>query len=539
MIEIFQPIFCDFFYIGDRRFSPWKGSVVDSVVGVFLTQNVSDHLSRLTYHQFAMYLCMDSYLRIIILPYIYSCSSAFMSLAARYPLRPGIHSAELHDERSGGATTEPEVSALDSDGAFALTKENLDEAGHGEGTKTLQEFEEGNIREANILKPSLNLSADKSIPPGNFTEQSTDTSFDPLTSCEIILNRSLCVNEDAKDTEDTLSSQTPEISSQNSADSPIAHTTGKNDSCLLSTSEEEPTTGVKPNWLTSPTSFVKLLQMTDTVLHGVYGEGSNKREPDKRRYVPSESVTCSLQNEYSDSPTELPRTTASRSPSYLCRVPNFGEQSPESDLYQKNSKFSDSSSEKELCTAEISELSSESASRTTSQKSTTNSFGVPNLPSPITGSTSNEHIEINEKKVNNQRDQAQGQNKMQGVLEKTTCQTLIDATGSSSNIDNSKISEYKEVNSNKNDPNSHPEMAAKGPKPKGGRISKEKENQVDWDQLRKQTPFGGRRRERTDNTLDSVDWDAIRCADVNEIAQTIKERGMNNMLAERIKVLNG
>ncbi|KAK6123338.1 hypothetical protein DH2020_042920 [Rehmannia glutinosa] len=42
---------------GDKRFSPWKGSVVDSVVGVFLTQNVSDHLS----------------------------SNAFMSLAAKYP----------------------------------------------------------------------------------------------------------------------------------------------------------------------------------------------------------------------------------------------------------------------------------------------------------------------------------------------------------------------------------------------------------------------------------------------------------------------
>ncbi|KAE9619269.1 hypothetical protein Lalb_Chr02g0151321 [Lupinus albus] len=32
--------------LGDRRFSKWKGSVVDSVIGVFLTQNVSDHLSR-------------------------------------------------------------------------------------------------------------------------------------------------------------------------------------------------------------------------------------------------------------------------------------------------------------------------------------------------------------------------------------------------------------------------------------------------------------------------------------------------------------
>lgn len=33
-------------FTGDRRFSPWKGSVVDSIIGVFLTQNVSDHLSR-------------------------------------------------------------------------------------------------------------------------------------------------------------------------------------------------------------------------------------------------------------------------------------------------------------------------------------------------------------------------------------------------------------------------------------------------------------------------------------------------------------
>ena len=33
-------------FTGDRRFSPWKGSVVDSVIGVFLTQNVTDHLSR-------------------------------------------------------------------------------------------------------------------------------------------------------------------------------------------------------------------------------------------------------------------------------------------------------------------------------------------------------------------------------------------------------------------------------------------------------------------------------------------------------------
>lgn len=54
---------------GDRRFSPWKGSVVDSVIGVFLTQNVTDHLS----------------------------SSAFMSLAARFPPKS---SSKREDERN-------------------------------------------------------------------------------------------------------------------------------------------------------------------------------------------------------------------------------------------------------------------------------------------------------------------------------------------------------------------------------------------------------------------------------------------------------
>ncbi|KAH6806081.1 HhH-GPD base excision DNA repair family protein [Perilla frutescens var. frutescens] len=494
---------------GDRRFSPWKGSVVDSVVGVFLTQNVSDHLS----------------------------SSAFMSLAARFPVNPMIHSAALHDERSGGEINEPEVCVLESDGdgTFVLTKEILNDTVCGEDTKTLQEFEDDSIREVNSMKPSQNASGNESILEDKLRGQSTDTSLGPVISCEIIAKRSVSSNEDAKDTEDTLSSQTPEISSQNSADSPIAQTTGKNDSCLLSTSEEEPTAGVKPNW--STTSFVRLLEMTDNVLHGTHGEGSDKRKSDEREYVPSENLACSLQNEDRlDNSTVPGKTIASCSQSSLCHVPNSGAQSTEFDLYQRNSKFSDSSSEKELCTAEISELSSESASGTIFQKSTAISFGVQKHPSPIACSSSNEQIEINQKKVDNQRGQAPGQDKMQGVSEKPTYQqNLMDATGSSCNIDNSKHSEHKEVNSNKNGVDNHPGKTVNGPKSKGGRIGKEKENQVDWDQLRKQTPFGGRKRERTVNTLDSVDWDAIRCADVHEIAQTIKERGMNNMLAERIK----
>lgn len=64
-----------------------------------------------------------------------------------------------------------------------------------------------------------------------------------------------------------------------------------------------------------------------------------------------------------------------------------------------------------------------------------------------------------------------------------------------------------------------------------------KKNAIDWDNLRKQVETNRRRKERGINTMDSLDYEAVRHANVKEIADAIKERGMNNMLAERIKVL--
>ena len=79
------------------------------------------------------------------------------------------------------------------------------------------------------------------------------------------------------------------------------------------------------------------------------------------------------------------------------------------------------------------------------------------------------------------------------------------------------------------------EMNAVSIKSKGKRPAKEKEH-INWDSLRIQAQGKAGKREKTENTMDSLDWEAVRCADVNEIADAIKERGMNNMLAERIKV---
>ncbi|EOA29577.1 hypothetical protein CARUB_v10012825mg [Capsella rubella] len=81
-----------------------------------------------------------------------------------------------------------------------------------------------------------------------------------------------------------------------------------------------------------------------------------------------------------------------------------------------------------------------------------------------------------------------------------------------------------------------PKNKVKESKKKSKKPAKSKlEDSFDWDSLRKQVESGGKKRERTERTLDTVDWDALRGSSVNKIAAIIIKRGMNNMLAKRIK----
>ncbi|RRT50396.1 hypothetical protein B296_00051772, partial [Ensete ventricosum] len=81
-------------------------------------------------------------------------------------------------------------------------------------------------------------------------------------------------------------------------------------------------------------------------------------------------------------------------------------------------------------------------------------------------------------------------------------------------------------------------ISAETPKRKSKEKKLKDENERknhDWDSLRKEVNRDGTKKERIYGTMDSVNWEAVRCAEVNEISETIRERGMNNMLAERIK----
>ncbi|KAM7496867.1 hypothetical protein LguiA_021281 [Lonicera macranthoides] len=74
-----------------------------------------------------------------------------------------------------------------------------------------------------------------------------------------------------------------------------------------------------------------------------------------------------------------------------------------------------------------------------------------------------------------------------------------------------------------------------GPGKKRGKVrEKQQETTIDWDELRKKY-WTGRKGEDSPSTMDPVDWDAVRQASVDELAETICERGMNNVMAARIK----
>ncbi|XP_073157361.1 DNA glycosylase/AP lyase ROS1 isoform X2 [Henckelia pumila] len=396
---------------GDRRFSPWKGSVVDSVIGVFLTQNVSDHLS----------------------------SSAFMSLAAHFPFKAKINLAELYDEEVHIKVEEPEACVLNHGETFIPNTPLSNKPVCGEDPKILQDFDCDDIKTVTTVEPT-EKNFDDIVPHedsrGLFSEISTNG---PVLSDESITIKSTSLTDVQKELDDALYSQTSVISSQNSIGSLIVPTSQRTESYLLSTSEKEPT-AEKLNKFSSTTSFVKLLQMAGTMLHGVSEKGSHGKMSDESGVQP-ERLTLNLQNENHF-------TSAAKPPmsyNYTSRMKGHHE--------------------------------------------------------PVTISPQN----------------------------------LMDVAGGSSKIDQSKMSDHKEVNSNAYDPDYQPSKLFNGQKAKKRRMGKEKRNPVDWDVLRKQAQVGGKIREKMEDRMDSVDWEAVRCADVDEIAKIIKDRGMNNMLAQRIK----
>lgn len=77
---------------------------------------------------------------------------------------------------------------------------------------------------------------------------------------------------------------------------------------------------------------------------------------------------------------------------------------------------------------------------------------------------------------------------------------------------------------------------SKKSKPKNySRMGEKKKTGADWEELRK-TYCNNIERGKDDDTMDAVDWEAVRNATHGEVSQVIEKRGMNNVLAARVKV---
>ncbi|PWA61255.1 DNA glycosylase [Artemisia annua] len=79
------------------------------------------------------------------------------------------------------------------------------------------------------------------------------------------------------------------------------------------------------------------------------------------------------------------------------------------------------------------------------------------------------------------------------------------------------------------------EQKASG-EPPSGPAQEERRRAIDWDSLRKEALLNSEKKERSKDAADSLDYEALRRAHVNEISDAIRECGMNNLVADRMKL---
>ncbi|KAG6680328.1 hypothetical protein I3842_13G036400 [Carya illinoinensis] len=501
---------------GDRRFSRWKGSVVDSVIGVFLTQNVSDHLS----------------------------SSAFMSLAARFPL----HSMSNRTCYNSGTST--------------LSEESEVCINHQDDTIGWQE-----------KVPSQPIFSYSSMTHLGSTEHQRDSE---TTGRErsIVDAHSQSMGEDV-------------ISSQDSFDSLNVQGPGGPRSSSGSNSEEEDfITGCRPSEIHFPT-LTNLLQMEKTTFKEFYSQNtcSLADEGSRQAHKQSKNIEHTQKKKRLDRADDFNGPYAFTYPSCdyhlhinpefrIAEVENFKAFSEESisplpSIDVRFTKMKDENGNgfrtegwagseggrtvqqnELLCSQETQRMgpSIPLSNHSVHQESISK-------PGPHTvydlSSCHNHQLEMNKflrlespsvaEPVKLAEALAKRQNNATQQI--PSVPKVTENAGERISVENKQMQMHLEnrfIKPNSNEQaysfgHAYDKTSSKISKAKKGRTESDKTSAVDWDSLRKQVHASSRNIERSKDTQDSLDYEAIRLANVAEISKAIKERGMNNMLAERIK----
>ncbi|CAK8571416.1 unnamed protein product [Lathyrus sativus] len=434
---------------GDRRFSRWKGSVVDSVVGVFLTQNVTDHLS----------------------------SSAFMSLAARFPKKSG----SMCGEGTSLTVNKQQVCVVEPEENTKCDVNLLNESVCNQSSMTvdiIEHFEEKtvNSNDSCRITSSPIILTDES----NFkrTESPQRNSTECHGSMVVIEDREekSCHDGTGKELNDIISSQSSVISSQISGDFSNNQNPEKIGSCSDSNSEvEDLSSTAKYN---TCGSFSKLLEMVSSTK---FSEVNSQRSK-------------SIENMRDDNATES---------------------------WKKSNDTHRNLGDREVNCSDP--FNTEALSCGILKNRDENEMNTPSFQTDKSaGCVAVTHSQTIASQVHPQEQS----NHMQ--------QSFFDIAGQTLDL----IQKERDLNfgDHKDVVRSETKEISSAPiKLKTKSQVKEEKEQIDWDSLRRKAQAKAGKREKTEDTVDSLDWDAVRCADVGDIANTIKERGMNNRLAERIQ----
>ncbi|XWS75275.1 hypothetical protein CRYUN_Cryun01aG0072300 [Craigia yunnanensis] len=498
---------------GDRRFSKWKGSVVDSVIGVFLTQNVSDHLS----------------------------SSAFMSLAARFPLKSSC-------------------------------KRDCD----GDGAKI--PIEEPQVCETNPIETikwhenlfSHPLDSQSSMTPNGPTDYRRNSENSGIERTSFMETYSQNLEEEV-------------LSSQGSFDSSVIQANGGIRSYSGSNSEtEDPTTGCKFNNIHGSTldqiensaSFEEFYNCVSG--SSLFHEGSKNKESEitengqKSRLERTENLrrpsSFNQDSHFRSQRVQVQALGVSNHPLYLTLeseaqegegLEPFAEECMSSwastaSGFNKPKKLGQSGS-KIMVQHNGQAISQDMAATALNTSSSEYIMHQQEVSRPGSRTKSNQlcnnHQEKRNKALQSESTSVTMPLTSDAVtrIQKSTSLSAANALKLTerpsdvermSALNKDKGIENREVQSNAKEP-MHSSEKKHGEnsifKPKRRKACEEKNNATEWDGLRKQVQANGSKKERSKDTMDSLDYEAMRCANVNEISNAIKERGMNNMLAERIK----
>ncbi|XP_047969418.1 protein ROS1C-like isoform X2 [Salvia hispanica] len=434
---------------GDRRFSKWKGSVVDSVIGVFLTQNVSDHLS----------------------------SSAFMNLAAKFPLK-------------SETAREP---CCESSGSPAVGKHEV-RITYPDGTTYHQKM---------AMEPVSDHSQVTS------TETSTHRTNSPEKKTSPVSNH--CTRRAEEDI----------ISSQSSSESVVLQTTEDVRSSSASNSDAE------CGWNISKNVGHQSVSQQDEGIAAL--QQKHKQSPGWVDISEAQHQQSSL-HPLSNSWTNMLMGIGNWEAEDL----TFLGSENVSNLTSKDSKGTDA-----RCMDDYVGQSAESPFMVSEDGRSKYQ------PSSVNHADLRKSLELrndfpDESCNRNPQHSVKHSREEQGVFHSKGT-LLMDSgrpveTPSKQQSDDMKRVEVEPSmghgqSSNKQSSN----IGVATPNARKRKAEKEKAVPFNWDTLRKQVQSKDGTAGSSREAMDSLDYEAMRNADVREISDAIKERGMSNILAERMK----